>query len=96
MLLNTSRYANGVFGQVTDSHSLTPTTYVYRKFDSKEKNIQYFLYQFGDQDRIDTISSTFLKDHKKWHQIMDINPEVLDPFHIPAGTTLRIPYAGLR
>lgn len=93
MLRNTSRYANGVFGQVSDYHSKTPTTYVYRKFQVKEKKVDYFLYQFGEHDRIELVAHNFLNDYARWHEIMDINPEILDPFSITAGTTIRIPYA---
>lgn len=94
MIINTSRYANGTVGQVVDGHAEMPTTYVYRNFKSTSSRQSYFLYQFSEADRIDLLAINFIGSPQSWHKIMDINPEIADPFNIPVGTVLRIPNAG--
>jgi hypothetical protein len=91
MIFNTSRYSNGVLGQVIDGHADNPTTYVYRRFGFISNKQDYFLYQVSEVDRIDTIASNFLGDPKYWYRIMDINPDIKDPFLIPTGTVIRVP-----
>ena len=94
MIDNTSRYANGILGQVFDGHADHATTYVYRQYGTLNQNKTYFLYRIGDFDRLDSLAAFFLNDEKKWYQIMDLNPEISDPFDIPTGTLIRIPDAG--
>jgi hypothetical protein len=92
VLSSESRYANGKFGQVTDGHYTSPTTFVLRKF-SVPASTTYLLYSFSDADRIDNLGSIFFGYPQAWSLIMDINPEIADPFNIPAGTLIRIPNA---
>jgi hypothetical protein len=90
MISSGSRYADGKFGQVIDGHYKSPTTFVLRKFSVPVSNT-YFLYTFSDADRIDVLGSIFFGYPQAWSLIMDINPEIPDPFNIPAGTIIRIP-----
>ena len=44
-------------------------------------------------DRLDALANKYLGDSQLWWQILDINPEVINPFNITPGTQLRIPNA---
>jgi len=90
MIDNTSRYADGLYGQTA---SKTPNAYdifVLRGFNT-EGNWKYVNYLFTSSDRIDVLADVFLGSSKRWHEIMDINPEIPDPFNIKPGTLVRIP-----
>jgi nucleoid-associated protein YgaU len=63
---------------------------VYRKFPGSVA-ISYTDYTWVDGDRIDFLSAVYLKNSFSWWQIMDINPEIIDPFNIRPGTVIRIP-----
>ena len=53
----------------------------------------YFIYQSVENDRLDNLANRFLGNPASWWEIMDLNPEILDPFKIVPGTQLRIPNA---
>lgn len=44
-------------------------------------------------DRFDTLAAAMYSDPLKWWVIADMNPEVLFPADIPAGTVIRLPLA---
>jgi nucleoid-associated protein YgaU len=90
MLSKTSRYADGTFGTVLDRHAEQPTVFVYREFNVP-KNVTYYVYTVKVGDRIDVLASVIYGKPELWHRIMDVNPEVLDPFSIAPGTVIRIP-----
>jgi nucleoid-associated protein YgaU len=90
MINPTSRYANGNFGVVADRHAEQPTLYVYREFNVPQ-SVKYYVYTVKIGDRIDVLASVIYGKPELWHKIMDVNPEVLDPFSIAPGTVLRIP-----
>jgi hypothetical protein len=90
MISSGSRYSDGRFGQVTDGHYKSPTTFVLRRFSGPVFN-SYTMYSFSDADRIDNLGFIFFGYPQAWSLIMDINPEIADPFNIPAGTLIRIP-----
>jgi len=46
-----------------------------------------------DSDRIDRIALEYLGNGDRWWDIMDINPDIIDPLRIAPGTVLRIPNA---
>jgi hypothetical protein len=52
---------------------------------------RFFWYTWKNADRIDMVAQDLLGDATLWWQIMDMNPEVLNPLHIPPGTQVRIP-----
>jgi nucleoid-associated protein YgaU len=91
MLPLTSRYAEGTFGVVKDGHAIRQTVYVYRKFNVTHSPIKYYVYTMRVGDRIDVLASVLYGKPQLWHKIMDINPEILEPFHIKPGTVIRIP-----
>lgn len=90
-----SRYASGnlyrAFLPETDARPETFSATVLRNFpDSISK---FYLYTWQEQDRIDLVARRFLGNVIHWWYLMDYNPEVLNPFDIPAGTVLRVPDA---
>ena len=50
------------------------------------------MYTWVDGDSLGEVAKRYNLIPKYWWEIMDINPEILDPFNIEPGTKLRIPY----
>mgnify|MGYP006273391509 CR=1 FL=1 len=84
-----SRYADGPLfkAENTKTASFVPT--VFRAWP--EYYVGFTVYEVTEVDRIENIAVKFLGNPELWWQIMDINPEILNPFEIPPGTLLRIP-----
>ena len=87
MIYLDSRYADGPLFKAYDSRTNTYELTVFRSFPSYRVN--YFSYTWVD--RLDRVALQFLGAPTLWWQIMDINPEIIDPLNIPPGTVLRIP-----
>jgi hypothetical protein len=51
----------------------------------------YTLYIWKQTDRPDIVASRLLGNSSLWWAIFDINPELIYPLNIPAGTLIRIP-----
>jgi hypothetical protein len=64
---------------------------VFRNWPTYSEN--FSIYQWVEDDRLDNISLKFLGDPTLWWQILDINPEIVNPINIQPGTLLRIPNA---
>jgi nucleoid-associated protein YgaU len=62
---------------------------VLRSFPSYK--VTYFSYTWVETDRLDRVALRFLGAPTLWWQIMDVNPEIIDPLNIVPGTVLRIP-----
>lgn len=92
MIFYDSRYANGKVFKAHDARKNNYSVTVLREFDDIVKNFMY--YTWVERDRIDMIAHTFLGRADYWWKIMDMNPEILDPFTIPVGTVIRIPSDG--
>lgn len=90
MIYADSRYANGnvykAFVPRLDAKSVT----VERRFPSDTS--RFYFYQVGLGERLEQIAQETLGDSSLWYVIMDYNPELLNPFNVPLGTVLRIPY----
>ena len=89
MIYTDSRYADG---KVFSTYTTRGTEYqalVFRQFPTY--SMGYSVYLWRQEDRIDRIALTFLGDASKWWSIMDINPEILNPYDIAVGTVVRIP-----
>jgi hypothetical protein len=56
----------------------------------------YSLYVWQTGIRPDIAASEALNDPLLWWAIFDVNPEILDPLNVPAGTLVRIPRAPLQ
>ena len=89
MIYLDSRYADGPLFKAADSRTGTFIQSVFREWPAYE--VKYHWYVVTEIDRIENIAVQTLGNPELWWQIMDINPEILNPFEIPAGTELRIP-----
>jgi hypothetical protein len=89
MIYLDSRYADGPLFKAYDSRTDTYELTVFRSFPSYR--VAYFYYTWIETDRLDRVALRFLSNPTLWWQIMDINPEVIDPLNIVPGTVLRIP-----
>lgn len=56
-----------------------------------QDSMGYYTYTVVEGDRLDQIADAFYKMPDRWWYILDNNPQVYDPFNLPAGTVLRIP-----
>lgn len=89
MIFTDSRYADGTLVKAQDSRTGDYRLGVYRKFPTKKA--PFYQYTWVEGDRIDMVANTLLGNPSFWWQIMDANPEVINPSNIPVGTVLRIP-----
>ena len=90
MIFTNSRYATGTVYKALDSRSNKYEIAVSRTFPQKTKEISY--YYWAEKDRMDIVAGKLLGSPDRWWEIMDVNPEIVDPLNIPLGTKLRIPY----
>ena len=84
-----SRYADGPLFKAEDPRSTHYVQTVFRQWPSYSST--FVLYEVNEIDRIEGIATKFLGNPELWWQIMDINPEIINPFEILPGTLLRIP-----
>lgn len=89
MIFSDSRYVDGSLAKIYRAFSNTYEQTVYREWPSY--NVDFFYYTYTEIDRIDELAATYLGSPDLWWRIMDINPNLLNPFEIPAGTQVRIP-----
>ena len=85
-----SRYADGLIFKAKDARIQNTVPTVYRVWP--EYGSKVFYYEVTEVDRIEDIAVKYLGNPALWWKIMDLNPDVLDPFNISPGTLLRIPY----
>jgi hypothetical protein len=86
-----SRYYDGPLSQTQHKYTGDYVISVYRAFPDKPE-IKYVQHVWQDGDNFATLAEAFKLGPKYWWEILDINPEVLDPFAIVPGTLIRIPY----
>lgn len=43
-----------------------------------------------ESSRLDTVGSSLFDEPEQWWRVMDLNPEILDPLSLTAGTLLRL------
>jgi LysM repeat protein len=86
-----SRYYDGTLTQTPNKYTGTYEISVFRKFPTNV-TVSYVLYTWVDGDTLGEIAKRYNVGPKYWWEILDINPEILDPFNIVPGTQLRIPY----
>jgi hypothetical protein len=89
MIFTDSRYATGVLAKSVDARNDSYQLSVFRQFPSSSSSFYY--YTWTQRDRIDLVAAELLGDPNLWWLIMDYNPEILNPFDIPLGASLRIP-----
>lgn len=91
MIFTNSRYATGIISKSLDSRKGSFEISVFRVFPTKAIEVSY--YYWKENDRIDLLASSLLGSPDRWWEIMDLNPEIVDPLNIPLGTRIRVPYA---
>jgi len=91
MIERVSRYYDGPLSQTAHKYTGDPAISVYRAF-STSKKIRYVEYTWVDGDNIAVLAQAYGLGAKYWWEIMEINPEIDDPFNIAPGTTIRVPY----
>ena len=93
MIYLDSRYADAKVLKTWDSRPTKKQFQitVYRTWPTYKSN--FFIYVWNEMDRLDALANKYLGDSQLWWQILDINPEVINPFNITPGTQLRIPNA---
>lgn len=91
MIERVSRYYNGPLTQTADKYTGDYVISVFRRFpDSRILN--YISYTWKNGDNLSRLAEVFGVGAKYWWEIMEINPEIDDPFDIEEGTILRVPY----
>jgi prophage DNA circulation protein len=89
LIFSNSRYAEGAIFKAHNPQKKNYSITVLREFPSYSS--EFFYYTWTENDRIDMVANKFLGSPDVWWELLDINPEIIDPFDIPIGTALRIP-----
>lgn len=90
MIYLDSRYADGPLFKANDARDGSYRLTVFREWPTYIS--KFYLYEVVETDRIANIAYKFLGQSERWYEIMDLNPEIIDPFTLTPGTMLRIPY----
>jgi hypothetical protein len=87
-----SRYYDGPILQVVSAVTVSPDISVYRNWPTKF-TASYVEYPWEDGDTLGNLAqnSGAIKNSAYWWEIMDLNPEITDPWDIVPGTIIRIP-----
>jgi hypothetical protein len=91
MIENVSRYYDGPLVQIPDKYTGVYTIGVFRKFPTST-TVDYIEYIWKEGDSLASLSQTYGDGSKYWWEIMEINPEIINPIAIVPGTVIRIPY----
>ena len=91
MIERVSRYYDGPLLQTQNKYTNDYNISVFRSFP-QTKQVSYILYTWKEGDTLANIADTYGVGSKYWWEIMDINPEITDPFTIEPGTVLMVPY----
>ena len=91
MIERVSRYYNGSLTQTPDKYTGEYIISVFRRFPDSQQ-VNYITYTWKEGDNLSILSEVFGVGYKYLWEILEINPEIQDPFDIPEGTILRVPY----
>jgi nucleoid-associated protein YgaU len=91
MIERISRYYDGPLAQTPNKYSGDYEISVFRSWPGAQ-SISYIDYTWKEGDSLAALAHAYGLGANFWWEIMDINPEVLNPFHISPGTVLRVPY----
>lgn len=86
-----SRYFTGPLAQIQSKSTGNYDIVVFRDF-AEVGDVSFFEYTWIFGDNLGTIADKYLLNPVLWWRIMEINPEITDPFSIEPGTVIRIPY----
>jgi hypothetical protein len=90
MIERTSRYYDGPLAQTQNKYTGKYEISVFRKFPDTQE-VTFFTYMWVEGDTLSKLASTYLGNPKYWWEIVDINPNITDPFNITPGTILKVP-----
>jgi nucleoid-associated protein YgaU len=91
MIERVSRYYDGPLTQTPAKYTGEYVISVFRKFPNSV-SVNYISYTWKEGDTLSHISERYGIGAKYWWEIMEINPEISDPFNISPGAILRVPY----
>jgi LysM repeat protein len=91
MIERVSRYYDGPLTQTPHKYTGDYIISVFRSFPDS-RTVNYITYTWKEGDSLSRLSETFGVGAKYWWEIMEINPQIADPFDISEGTLIRIPY----
>lgn len=86
-----SRYFTGPLAQIQNKNTGNYDIVVYRDFTAVGTS-SFFEYTWVFGDSLGALADKHLLNHLLWWKIMELNPEISDPFSIEPGTVIRIPY----
>ena len=84
-----SRYADGPLFYGLEPKSKEYRLTVFRQWPSYV--VSTYIYEVNEMDTIQGIATETLGNPELWWQIMDVNPELINPFELQPGVQLRIP-----
>lgn len=91
MIYLDSRYADGVLQKTWHAGKRNYQLVVTRQWSSYVQS--FFVYEWVEGDRLDILANKYLGNPGSWWEILDINPDIINPLEIAPGTQLRIPNA---
>jgi LysM repeat protein len=91
MIERVSRYYDGGLLQTPNKYTGVYEISVLRNFPGST-SIRYIEYTWKQGDTLASIANEYGSGPKYWWEIMDLNPDISDPFSITPGTTIRVPY----
>jgi hypothetical protein len=95
MIFLGSRYEQEPVNYLLDARSFTTRPTVMRTTTSlrrKQRTTEISgTVVWNSAFRLDTVSNSVLQSSQNWWRVMDINPEILNPWSLRPGTRVRIP-----
>lgn len=91
MIENVSRYYNGPLSQTPNKYTGAYEISVYRAFP-KSETVKYFVHTWASGEDLTALAAQYCGGAKYWWRILEINPEIADPFAIAPGVKVRVPY----
>jgi nucleoid-associated protein YgaU len=91
MIERVSRYYDGPLFQIKQKYTGQYSIGVFRAFP-ESKAVRFIEYTWIDGDSFGNLAKVYIGHAKYWWEILEINPEITDPFNIAPGTIIRIPY----
>jgi nucleoid-associated protein YgaU len=90
-ITRTSRYFEGPLAQIPNKTTGEYDIAVYREFASIG-SVTFRTHTWVYGDNLSSLANKYLSNPLLWWQIMEINPEITDPFSIEPGAEIRVPY----
>jgi hypothetical protein len=91
MIFLTSRYAKAGVVSVyfPEVNRTVNTTFRTPPTKVSGKSVTYYQWAYGDT--IGNVANKLFGDPELWWKILDLNPEILDPYTLNPGDIIRIP-----